>query len=67
MAPCKDGYPFAERMAIKTVRPLIEKQQAAWASRTIGDLAHEALKKAAKKVFARDAARWRKWVESRAS
>jgi len=65
MAPCQDGYPFAERMAIKTVRPLIEKQQAAWPSKTIGDLAHDALKNVTKKDYAKDAARWRKWIESR--
>jgi len=67
LAPYKKGYPFRERMAIKLVRPLIEKQYAASAPKTIGDLAHDALKKATGKEWGRDAAAWRNWVEARKS
>jgi hypothetical protein len=62
---CQAGYPFADRMAIKLARPFLEQQIAAWGKRTIGGLAHEALKKATRKDFGKDAAQWRKWIESR--
>jgi hypothetical protein len=67
LAPYRKGSPFRDRMAIKLVRPLIEKQYAASLSKTIGDLAHDALKNATGKDWGRDAARWRRWVESRKS
>jgi hypothetical protein len=59
-----NAHPFAERMVIKMARPFAAKQDDALASKTIGDVAHEALKNATGKDFGRDTARWRKWIQS---
>jgi hypothetical protein len=48
---------------VKTVQPIMEKQMKADLEKTIGDLAHARLKKAAKKDFGYDAQQWREWVE----
>lgn len=64
MPQFREGYPFSERMAVKTLRPILEDQMkhSPDASKTLGDLAREKLKKAAKRDYAKDAKRWRKWV-----
>jgi hypothetical protein len=55
-------YPFADRVVVQTVRPILEKQMKADLSRTIGDLAHSQLKKGTGKDFGRDPQAWRDWV-----
>jgi hypothetical protein len=55
-------YPFSDRIVVKIVRPIVEKQMKPDLSKTIGDLAYAGLKKAAKKDFGTDAQPWREWV-----
>jgi hypothetical protein len=51
-------------MSVKTLRPFIEDQmrRSPDASKTVGDLAREKLKKAARRDFGKDAPQWRAWV-----
>ena len=53
-------YPFAERLGVKTIRPILEKQSKQFpdASKSLGDVAYAQLKKATKKDFGKDSARW---------
>jgi hypothetical protein len=64
MPQLRAGYPFSERMSVKTLRPFIEDQMkhSPDASKTVGDLAREKLKKAARRDFGKDAPQWRAWV-----
>jgi hypothetical protein len=57
------SYPFSDRLVVKAIRPIMEKQMKPNLGKTIGDLAHAKLKKMAKKDFGMDAQRWRGWVE----
>jgi hypothetical protein len=57
------NYPFSDRLVVKTVRPIMEKQMKTDWGNTIGDFAYARLKKIAKKDFGRDAQRWRAWVD----
>jgi hypothetical protein len=63
-AMLKTDYPFSDRLIAKTARPLFEMQieQSGEATKTIGDLAGEQLKKVAKKDFGKDSLKWRDWV-----
>lgn len=60
----QDDYPFADRLEVKTVKPLLMKQmqRSTNASKTIGDLAYAQLKKFSIKDFGKDVARWRHWA-----
>lgn len=60
----EEGNPFAERAVIKILRRFFEQQEASNPPKSISDLAHQALKTVAKKDFGKDAARWRKWIQS---
>jgi Peptidase family M28 len=62
----RKDYPFSDRVWVRKLRPVIERQMKASpkASQTIGSLARAELKKAAKKDYGPDPARWRKWVQS---
>ena len=66
MPQFQEGYPFAERMAVKILRLTIEDQMkhSPDASKTLGDLARQKLKKATGRDYAKDAKRWREWVEA---
>ena len=57
------SYPFSDRIVVKTIKPIMEKQMKPDLGKTIGDLAHARLKKTAKKNFGMDAQRWRAWVD----
>ena len=56
------SYPFSDRIVVKTIKPIMEKQMKRDLGKTIGDLAHARLKKTAKKDFGTDAQRWKAWV-----
>jgi hypothetical protein len=62
------AYPFSNRTQIRVLQPFIDKafDDQVKATKTIGSLAHDGLKKACRKDFGMDAMRWRKWVESHA-
>ncbi|HUR45823.1 MAG TPA: M28 family peptidase [Candidatus Saccharimonadales bacterium] len=55
-------YPFAERLVVKTLKPLKEKQMKPNLKKTIGDLVYQQLKKASAKDFGKDAHRWKEWA-----
>jgi hypothetical protein len=64
MPQFREGYPFSERMSVKTLRPIIEDQMkhSPDASKTVGDLAREKLAKATRRDFGKNAPPWRAWV-----
>jgi hypothetical protein len=57
-------FPFANRVLIQSIRPLLEKQMKETLKRsaTIGALARSQLKKAVGKDLGADAAPWREWI-----
>jgi len=62
----RKDYPFSEHITVKAAKPEIEKY---WAkdpdtSKTVGDLAHERLKKLTKKDFGKNSRWWREWIEA---
>ena len=57
-------FPFADRVFIQTIRPLLEKQikEGLKTNATIGALARSQLKKVAGRDLGADAAPWREWI-----
>ena len=66
LPPFREGYPFKERLAVSTIRPILEKQSREFpdASKSIGDIAYAQLKKATKKDFGKDRAKWGECVKA---
>jgi len=62
-AALRPGYPFADRLEVKTMLPFLEKEATATASKTIADLALAQLRKTTHQDFGKDARRWQRWVE----
>jgi hypothetical protein len=59
-------FPFANRVFIQSVRPLVEQRikDALKRSATIGELARSQLKKAAGRDLGADPASWREWIKT---
>lgn len=56
--------PLADLPVVKSMQMLdtMHSLFSGWSTKTIGDLARDQLRLATKKDFAKDAARWRKWI-----
>ena len=61
------NYPFASRATVRAARGEIERwfKKSPDASKTLGQFAHEKLKKIAKRDFGEEPQKWRDWVEKR--
>lgn len=62
-----DDYPFADRLAVKSIRPLVEamRKTAPNNSKSIGALACAELKQATGKDFGNDSQKWQAWIQRR--
>lgn len=60
----REDYPFAERQSVKISKTVIEQQmkRSPNASKSIGDLARDELKKSTGEDFGKDAEQWREWI-----
>ena len=60
----RPDYPFADRLEVKTLRPLVERYASWGRSGTVADAALAQLKQATHKDFGKQAKRWEDWIEA---
>jgi hypothetical protein len=60
----RPDYPFADRLEVKTLRPLVERYASWGRSGTVADAALAQLKQATHKDFGKQAKLWEDWIEA---
>jgi len=63
-AMTRDDYPFSDRLAVRALLQVYERQLANSRPETLGDLAQRQLRKLTKHDFGKDPRKWREWVHA---